>query len=175
MVVCEMTLRYREQLLFGITCELRPALAIGNPPVPSVRGNCGHVGVGFPVSSRTPHRGRSLCCRGPVTTARTLAGDRWRYVSRSLPAPAATERTRIQLCGSLSIEIDGVALAHALRGRQVPLLLAYLALSRDRAIGRDELSGALWPEAAPRYQDAALRTLLSRLRPVLGAEVVTGR
>jgi hypothetical protein len=43
MVVCEVTLRCREQLLFRVTCELRPALAIGDPPVPSVRDNCGHV------------------------------------------------------------------------------------------------------------------------------------
>ena len=53
--------------------------------------------------------------------------------------------TRIQLCGRLSVEIDGVQLSERLRGRQVPLLLAYLVLNRARHVGRDELIGALWP------------------------------
>ncbi len=83
--------------------------------------------------------------------------------------------TRIQLCGRLSVEIDGAQLADLLRGRQVPLLLAYLLLNRDRYLGRDELIGALWPSHAPRSQDAALRTLLSRLRSALGASALAGR
>ena len=62
-----------------------------------------------------------------------------------------------------------------LRGRQVPLLLAYLVLARDRTVGRDELIGAMWPRSAPRSQDGALRTLLSRLRSGLGSDVLVGR
>jgi DNA-binding SARP family transcriptional activator/tetratricopeptide (TPR) repeat protein len=101
---------------------------------------------------------------------------RCRYVSRTLPAEVqAKEGTRIQLCGRLSVEIGGVQLAHALRGRQVPLLLAYLLLNRDRYVGREELIGALWPFDAPRSQDAALRTLLSRLRSALGSSALAGR
>ena len=63
----------------------------------------------------------------------------------------------------------------SLRGKQVPLLLAYLVLARQRPVGREELIGALWPDNAPRSQDAALRTLLSRLRSSLGADVLVGR
>ena len=66
-------------------------------------------------------------------------------------------------------------LAGRLRGRQVPLLLAYLVLNRGRHVGRDELIGALWPNQAPVSQDAALRTLLSRLRSSLGASALAGR
>jgi DNA-binding SARP family transcriptional activator len=73
------------------------------------------------------------------------------------------------------VEIDGVQLAGGLRGRQVPLLLAYLLLNRSRHVGRDELIGALWPNRAPVSQDAALRTLLSRLRSALGSDALTGR
>ena len=73
------------------------------------------------------------------------------------------------------MEFDGVELVQSLRGKQVPLLLAYLVLNRDRPVGRDELIGALWPETAPRSQDAAMRTLLSRLRSALGRDVVSGR
>ncbi len=115
---------------------------------------------------------------------------RWRYVSRTLPeksafpeksalmeesAVPAPERTRVQLCGRLSVEIDGAQRAGALRGKQVPLLFAYLVLNRDRHLGRDELSQALWPEQLPRSQDASLRTLLSRLRSAVGSESVLGR
>ncbi len=85
------------------------------------------------------------------------------------------ERTRIQLCGRLSVELDGVELVQSLRGKQVPLLLAYLVLNRDRPVGREELIGALWPETAPRSQDAAMRVLLSRLRSALGRDIVSGR
>ncbi len=93
-----------------------------------------------------------------------------------MPSDAnATEGTRIQLCGRLSVEIGGAQLAQTLRGRQVPLLLAYLVLNRDRYVGREELIGALWPFHAPRSQDAALRTLLSRLRSALGASALVGR
>jgi DNA-binding SARP family transcriptional activator len=73
------------------------------------------------------------------------------------------------------VEIDGVQLSGRLRGRQVPMLLAYLVLNRARYVGRDELIGALWPNQAPVSQDAALRTLLSRLRSSLGADSLSGR
>jgi DNA-binding SARP family transcriptional activator/tetratricopeptide (TPR) repeat protein len=73
------------------------------------------------------------------------------------------------------VEIDGEQRAGALRGKQVPLLLAYMLLNRSRHIGREELIGALWPDDAPVSQDAALRTLLSRLRSALGASAVAGR
>ena len=66
-------------------------------------------------------------------------------------------------------------LADGLRGKQVPLLLAYLLLNRTRHVGREELIGALWPDHAPISQDAALRTLLSRLRSTLGADALVGR
>ena len=117
-----------------------------------------------------------VCIAAPGHGLGKVPGRRWRYVSQTLPEEsAAPERTRIQLCGRLSVQIDGVELVGALRGRQVPLLLAYLVLGRDRQFGREELSLALWPETAPRAQDAALRTLLSRLRSALGASVLLGR
>ncbi|MBV9838087.1 MAG: AAA family ATPase [Solirubrobacterales bacterium] len=91
------------------------------------------------------------------------------------PAGPARERTRIQLCGRLSIEVDGAELIDGLRGKQVPLLLAYLVLNRERQVSREELIEALWPERMPVSQDGALRTLLSRLRSGLGASVLVGR
>src|ERR1700752_1915143 len=95
---------------------------------------------------------------------------RCRYVSRTLPqTERALEMTRIQLCGRVSVEIDGVQLSERLRGKQVPLLVAYLVLNRARHAGRSGLIGALWPDQSPGSQGAALRTLLSRLRSSLGS------
>ncbi|HEX5192915.1 MAG TPA: AAA family ATPase [Solirubrobacteraceae bacterium] len=86
-----------------------------------------------------------------------------------------TERSRVQLCGRMSVELDGVEVVTSLRGRQVRLLLAYLVIHRDRRIGREELIGAVWPGQPPRSQDAALRTLLSRLRAAAGPGLLVGR
>ena len=58
-------------------------------------------------------------------------------------AARANESTRIQLCGRLSVELEGVEIADQLRGRQVRLLLSYLILNRSRPVGREELIGAL--------------------------------
>ena len=105
-----------------------------------------------------------------------MSAWRWRYVSVTLPSAARSdESTRVQLCGRLAIEIGGLQLADRLRGRQVRLLLAYLLLNRHRQVGREELIGAVWPDSAPVSQDAALRTLLSRLRSALGASTLAGR
>jgi predicted ATPase/DNA-binding SARP family transcriptional activator len=90
-------------------------------------------------------------------------------------AGRSVESTRVQLCGRLAIEIGGIQLAERLRGRQVRLLLAYLLLNRQRQVGREELMGAVWPDQAPVSQDAAMRTLLSRLRSALGGSALIGR
>ena len=92
-----------------------------------------------------------------------------------MPQAERAERTRIQLCGRLSVEIDGAQVADGLRGRQVRLLLAYLVLNRARQVSREELIDVLWPFQPPRSEDAALRTVLSRLRSAVGAGSLAGR
>jgi SARP family transcriptional regulator, regulator of embCAB operon len=54
---------------------------------------------------------------------------------------------RIELCGRLAAEIDGREVE--LPGRQGRLVLAYLAVHRDRPVTRDELIALLWPERLP--------------------------
>src|SRR3954452_21798492 len=88
---------------------------------------------------------------------------------------AATLETRIQLCGRLTVELEGTRVESALSGRQGRLLFAYLCTNRLRAIPRDELVDALWPEEAPPAADTGLIALLSRLRRVLGADRLEGR
>src|SRR6202000_2966776 len=98
-----------------------------------------------------PRSGPLVPILPPPIAPRTLAQSRWRYVSKTLQQPLASagrERTRVQLCGRLSVELDGAEIVAALRGRQVRPLLAYLVINRDRRVGRDELIGAVWPETA---------------------------
>jgi DNA-binding SARP family transcriptional activator len=58
---------------------------------------------------------------------------------------------------------------------QAWLLLAYLLERRGRSVERSELVAALWPGEPPASADVAVRALLSRLRAVLGRELLTGR
>ena len=83
--------------------------------------------------------------------------------------------TRIQVCGSVVVQMDGRRVDGDLPGRQGVLLLVYLASNRDRAVTRDELIEALWPRELPARPESALSVLLSKLRSVLGPESIEGR
>lgn len=77
---------------------------------------------------------------------------------------------RIQLCGRLAASVDDTLVERRLPGRQGRLLFAFLVLHRLRAVSRDELVDALWPEDAPPAADAALSALLSKLRRLVPLE-----
>lgn len=98
-------------------------------------------------------------------------------VSVSFPSTPLSEggATRIQLCGRLKVDFEGRHVTPALRGRQGRVLLAYLVINRGRAVSREELVSAIWPETPPANPGAALRTQLSRLRSALGSEALAGR
>ncbi len=83
--------------------------------------------------------------------------------------------TRIQLCGRITLELEGRRLEAGLPGRQGRLLFAFLTINRMRAVSRDELAAAIWPEEAPAAVDANLSVVVSRLRRLLGAEALAGR
>lgn len=98
------------------------------------------------------------------------------------PAHAATavsrgtrRQGRIDLCGTVSVALAGRRLDEAFSGARARLCLGYLALHRDRPVRRDELIEAVWGDRAPENPDAALATLLSRIRRALGPDVVQGR
>jgi DNA-binding SARP family transcriptional activator len=74
---------------------------------------------------------------------------------------------RIQLCGRVTVEIEGRRLENELPGRQGRLLFVFLAANRSRATPRTELHEALWPGGAPANVDSALSALLSKLRRVV--------
>jgi DNA-binding SARP family transcriptional activator len=82
---------------------------------------------------------------------------------------------RIALCGGLTVERDGARIEGELAGRQGREVFAYLALNRKRPVSRDEVVAMLWPVQAPRAPDAALNTILARLRRVLGQDALGAR
>jgi DNA-binding SARP family transcriptional activator len=83
--------------------------------------------------------------------------------------------TRIQLCGRLVVRFDGHRVEDSLPGALGHLLFAYLVLNRLRRIERDELLLAVYGEEATPDHNPRLSVLLSKLRRVLGPELLTGR
>ena len=81
----------------------------------------------------------------------------------------------IQICGPVVIERAGERLEQLLPGRQGRVLFCFLALARDRLVPRDEIIDALWPTGGPGNADAALSSLLSRLRRVFAGSQLDGR
>lgn len=83
--------------------------------------------------------------------------------------------TRVQLCGQFAVELAGRRVDHALPGRQGRLLFGYLVLSRLQPVPRDTLVDALWGESPPASAGAALNVLISKVRAVVGPDVLRGR
>ena len=82
---------------------------------------------------------------------------------------------RIGLCGGLVVDDGGRRIEDELSGRQGRELFTYLVLNRGRSVSRDELMALLWPDRAPRAPEAALNTILARLRRALGHAVLAPR
>jgi SARP family transcriptional regulator, regulator of embCAB operon len=93
----------------------------------------------------------------------------------SLVAMAQPDETRIQLCGRFVVRLDGRRVEEALPGDKGQVLFAYLVLNRLRRIDRDELLIAVYGEEATPGHHPRLSVLLSKLRRVVGGELLTGR
>ena len=88
---------------------------------------------------------------------------------------AVQSALRLQICGPLVVERDGLRIDRGLPGRQGRLMFTYLVVNRHRQVPRDELVDALWGSADPSSTDARLNPLLSKLRHVFGPDTVDGR
>src|SRR5918912_397235 len=88
---------------------------------------------------------------------------------------AQENETRLQLCGRLVVRVGGRRVEGDLPGAKGELLLAYLVLNRLRRIERDELLMALYGEEATPAHGPRLSVLLSKLRRVVGPELLAGR
>jgi DNA-binding SARP family transcriptional activator len=93
----------------------------------------------------------------------------------TLAAMAQTGGARIQLCGRLVVRLGGRRVEDALPGANGRLLFAYLVLNRLRRMDRDELLTAVYGEEAPPDHHPRLSVLLSKLRRVVGPELLPGR
>jgi DNA-binding SARP family transcriptional activator/tetratricopeptide (TPR) repeat protein len=93
------------------------------------------------------------------------------YLAQTLQS----QRASIWLCGPLRVEFGARRVEALLPARQGRLVFAYLVLRRERPVARDELVEALWPGRSPEHPNAALDTLISRLRGALGADRISGR
>ena len=83
--------------------------------------------------------------------------------------------TRIRLLGRFEVALDGERVEDRLPGRQGPLVIAVLALERQRPVSRDELIGVLWPDRPPAAPEDALNVVLSKIRQTVGRDVLSGR
>ena len=82
---------------------------------------------------------------------------------------------RIRLCGRLVVERDGHELAdRTLGSRKGRLLLQVLAAHRGRLVATERIADVLWADDQPRDAAANVATLVSRLRAVLGEDVIAG-
>jgi DNA-binding SARP family transcriptional activator len=93
----------------------------------------------------------------------------------SLLAMAEPPETRVQLCGRFVVRLEGQRVENSLPGTLGQLLFAYLVLNRLRRVDRDELLLAVYGEQAAADHQARLSVLLSKLRRIVGAGVLTGR
>lgn len=96
-------------------------------------------------------------------------------VGVTLSLVGETGASKVQLCGSFYIEIDGERLDSRLPGRQGRLLFGYLAVNRNRPIERATLFEVLWPHGAPSGAETTLRGLVFRTRQALGEERLEGK
>jgi DNA-binding SARP family transcriptional activator len=80
---------------------------------------------------------------------------------------------RVAVCRALSVTRGETELSGPRLGtRKARVLLAALAAARGGPVSTDLLSEAIWPEGIPRDPQANIATLASRLRRVVGDDVV---
>jgi DNA-binding SARP family transcriptional activator len=83
--------------------------------------------------------------------------------------------SKIQLCGRLVVKLGARRVEDALPGPNGRLLFAYLVLNRFRRIGREELLMAIYGEEATPDHQPRLSVLLSKVRRVVGPDLLAGR
>ena len=92
-----------------------------------------------------------------------------------LGGAGVTSQVELHLAGTFGVVRDGVRIADGgLRSRKARTLLKLLAVERARLVSVDRITEVLWdgdPPAAPAQHVA---TLVSRLRRILGSEMIRG-
>lgn len=82
---------------------------------------------------------------------------------------------RIYLTGRITLEAGDLRLGpHDFPGQQGRAAFAHLVCERSRPVSRGELAGTLWPADPPPSRDAALSSIVSKLRAVLSRAGLDG-
>ena len=80
----------------------------------------------------------------------------------------------VRLAGSFGVTVAGLSkLGPGLGSPKAKRLLMLLAVHRGRDVGVDRIVDALWDDM-PRQPERNVATLVSRLRALLGSEVIIG-
>ena len=97
-------------------------------------------------------------------------------MGRNVPRPAASvPHVELRLAGAFGVVRDGTELAgHEIGSRKSRTLLKLLAVERPGLVPVDRIIDVLWPGRPPAAAEQNVASLVSRLRAVLGTEVVLG-
>ena len=92
-----------------------------------------------------------------------------------LGGAGVTSQVELQLAGTFGVVRDGVRLADGgLLSRKARTLLKLLAVERARLVSVDRITEVLWDGDPPAEPAQHVATLVSRLRRILGSEVIRG-
>ncbi len=92
-----------------------------------------------------------------------------------LGGAGVTSQVELHLAGAFCVVRDGVRLADGgLRSRKARTLLKLLAVERARLVSVDRITEVLWVGDPPAEPAQHVATLVSRLRRVLGSDVIRG-
>ena len=95
--------------------------------------------------------------------------------SNALTATGPRPRVELRLAGAFGVMRDGAELAeYQVGSRKSRLLLKLLAAARPGLLSADQIAEVLWDGAPPAAAERNIASLISRLRAVLGAEVIEG-
>lgn len=83
----------------------------------------------------------------------------------------AASRMRIQVCGTIAVDVDGARVENRLPGPQGRRAFAYLVARRHEPVSRDQFVEAVWAEPA---SDATLMALVSKIRKLASVVVRDG-
>ena len=99
------------------------------------------------------------------------------HVGRSGPAGSVSGTAAVELClaGTFRVVRDGAQLTDGEIGsRKSRTLLKLLAVERPGLVTVDRIVEILWPDERPAAPEQNVATMVSRLRAVLGAELIQG-
>lgn len=136
-----------------------------SPPQPESARLAGRNRLAVAVQGYAAGPGHDGARAGPTAHGGVqVAGN----AARPVIAHEGLVRVEARLLGPFELVVVGQSVQHW-RGNRGRMLLAYLLLHRARALTRDELGGAFWPDAAPDVVRNRLHVALYGLRRDLRA------